>query len=212
MYFLFHGRVPVVFDAVVGPALEHLRDLGPLVAELSVLQIENPLFVFAPRNFLDFRVQVVVPALSALLADAAGQVLCDLRPLLRPVFLDEQQNELVFFGRPGALDEVRVKHFLPAVQALHVGAADQRLGDFLPVFGVVLVDGRPENGVFFFGPVAFGRPSDAAGAPSCVDKRRCVCAFVFVVVDRVVAVVEVVVVLVAGPEADVVSQSELFVV
>ena len=68
-----HGAVPVVLDAVVGTALENVGDVGPLVRLVPVQQEQNPLFLTAPSGrSLDHRVQVVVPALSALLTDTAG--------------------------------------------------------------------------------------------------------------------------------------------
>jgi len=70
-----HARVPVVLDGVVGAALEDLGDLSPLVVDDAVHQEEDPLFLFVPVNFLDARVQVIVPALSALLSHAAVQML-----------------------------------------------------------------------------------------------------------------------------------------
>lgn len=43
----------------------------------------SPVLLFAPGRLVDIGVQVVVPALPALLANASRQLLRDLRPLLR---------------------------------------------------------------------------------------------------------------------------------
>ena len=65
----------MVFDRVVGATLENLGDFGPLVVNDSVHEEKNPLFFFIPVNFLNSWVEVIVPALSALLANAAVQML-----------------------------------------------------------------------------------------------------------------------------------------
>ena len=65
----------MVFDRVVGATLENLGDFGPLVVNDSVHEEKNPLFFFIPVNFLNSGVEVIVPALSALLANAAVQML-----------------------------------------------------------------------------------------------------------------------------------------
>lgn len=74
----FHRAVPVVFDRVVGAAIQHFGNLSPLASiVLSVLQKQDPLFSFGPGQMLDHRVEVIVPALTALLARAVGHRLCE---------------------------------------------------------------------------------------------------------------------------------------
>ena len=70
--FTLHAAVPVVFYGVIGAAVEDFSNFGPLVIEKAMHQEENPLLVPSPVDFLDARVQVVVPPLSALLSHAAG--------------------------------------------------------------------------------------------------------------------------------------------
>lgn len=98
-----HGRVPVVLDRVVGATFENLGNLCPLVVDDAVHEEKNPLFLFIPVNFLNSRVEVVVPTLSALLAHAAIQVLGNQGPLLGSICNDELQDAPVLFGSPGAL-------------------------------------------------------------------------------------------------------------
>jgi hypothetical protein len=69
---LFHRGVPVVLDSVISTTCQHLSDSSPLVSMNSIAQVENPFFIFAPRFSLDDGIEVVVPALTALFADAAG--------------------------------------------------------------------------------------------------------------------------------------------
>ena len=67
----FQGRIPVVLDGVVGAARDELRDLGPFVADAVVRLHDNVVFLFSPRLLADRRVEVVVPALTALYSGGA---------------------------------------------------------------------------------------------------------------------------------------------
>ena len=51
--------------------------------------VDDPVLLLGPGALLHLGVQVVVPALPALLADAALEVLGDHRPALRPVLMDQ---------------------------------------------------------------------------------------------------------------------------
>ena len=138
---LLHARVPVVFYRVVRAALQILRDYRPFVLTEPILDVEDELLLKAPVVLLDPRIQMVVPALATLLPDAAWQVVRDVGPLLGAVALHQRQHKLVFFLAPGALDECRIEHFLPSMQALDVSAAIQTLRNLLPIFTIVALDG-----------------------------------------------------------------------
>ena len=151
---LLHRRVPVVLDRVVGTPFENLCNVCPLVALALVGDVEDQLLLKAPGVLLDLGVEMVVPALSALLADPAREVLRDRGPLLCTFLLDQPQDEGVFLDAPGPFDEVRVQDLLPPVQALHVSPPVEALGDLLPVPAPVLGDRDGELPVLFPGPVA----------------------------------------------------------
>lgn len=112
----------MVLDGVVSAALEHLRDVGPLVSVLAVGNEQDPLLFATPGILLDLWIQMVVPTFTTLLSNTAGKVLCDLSPLHRAMDLDELQHEAVFLLSPRALDKKRVEHFLPPVETLHICA------------------------------------------------------------------------------------------
>ena len=76
-------------------------------------------------------------------------------PLLGTVPLHQRQHELVLILGPGALDELRIQHFLPTMEALDVSAALQTLRNLLPVLGSILVDQLSQLFVLFFIPVSF---------------------------------------------------------
>ena len=80
--------VSVVFDGVVGAAQENSRNVGPGGLRLPLHDEENPAFFGAPERVSKQRVQLVYPSLSTLLSGSTREVLCDDRPLARPVLRD----------------------------------------------------------------------------------------------------------------------------
>mmetsp|Transcript_23593 Transcript_23593/g.52987 ORF Transcript_23593/g.52987 Transcript_23593/m.52987 type:complete len:231 (+) Transcript_23593:851-1543(+) len=101
-----HERVPVVLHVVVCAAGQALGDLGPLIAQFLVRFGHDPLLLLCPVGLVDMRVEVVVPALAALLARAArdavllGEVLGDKGPALGAVLGDHGADGLVLVARP----------------------------------------------------------------------------------------------------------------
>ena len=65
---------------------------------------DDRLLALRPLGLVDRGVQVIVPALAALLSAPAGQpedglhLLCDVRPFSYSVFRDELGNHVVFLG------------------------------------------------------------------------------------------------------------------
>ena len=77
---LLHGGVPVIFNRVVCAAFKVCSDDGPLIIELAVQDVQDELLFLTPLVFLDLWVQVVVPSLTALLSNAAWQVVGNVCP------------------------------------------------------------------------------------------------------------------------------------
>ena len=127
----------------------------------------------APGRALDGWVQVVVPALAALLAQPAIQAGGNEGPLLGAVLPHQLAHQVVLLCCPGALDQAWLEHLLPAVQALHVRAPRQLLGDDLPVLGAIGLrgggEGQPAHPKDTPGPGRPGqgprRPAAGAGRP-----------------------------------------------
>ena len=120
----------MVLDGVVRPPRELRGDLRPLVTHAGVLDQDGPVFIFRPGLLGDGRVQMVVPPLAALLADAPGQVGRDGRPLLRAELGHELDDAGILVRLPGALDGVRIAAVrVVGVRAL--GAAARRHGALL---------------------------------------------------------------------------------
>jgi len=135
---LLHARVPMVLNGVVSATLKHLGNLSPLVPVVSVHEVEDPLFLLAPADLFDLRVQMIVPPLSALLANPTWEIFSYQGPFLRAVLVNQMKNHPVFLLSPRTLDEAWIQHFLPTMKALDVSTAWQLLGDFLPVFASML--------------------------------------------------------------------------
>ncbi len=72
------SRVEVVLDRVVSSTRQIFSDLRPLVSKLSMRLYDQVIFLFSPFFLLYMRIQMIMPSLPALLADAAWQMLCDL--------------------------------------------------------------------------------------------------------------------------------------
>ena len=89
---LFHRRVPVVLDRVVCATLEILGNDGPLVLAGAIQDVQDELLFKTPLILLDSWIQVVVPALAALLADAPRQVGGDVSPLHGASGLHERED------------------------------------------------------------------------------------------------------------------------
>ena len=71
--------------------------------------------------------------------------------------LDSLSKFFVFLRSPGSLeafDKLWVESFVPPVEALHVGAAGDALGDLLPVLAAVLLHSSCEHIVLLLSPVA----------------------------------------------------------
>lgn len=75
------------------PPRQHLGNLGPAVAQHLVGLPDDAVLLLGPAGLLHLGIEVVVPALTALLPQPALQVLGDQRPLLRAVLLN-QLNDL----------------------------------------------------------------------------------------------------------------------
>jgi len=104
-------------------------------------QVKHHFFLFTPLIFLDHGIQVIVPPFTALFANAPIQVLRNCCPLNGAILTHQLEHGPVFFLRPGALDEARVEHFLPAMETLDISAAGEVFGNLFPVFLVIASDG-----------------------------------------------------------------------
>lgn len=69
--------------------------------------VDDAVLLLGPGRLLHLRVEVVVPALAALLADAALQVLGDHRPALGAVLLDQLDHLLVVTEEEEEEEEVK---------------------------------------------------------------------------------------------------------
>ena len=70
----------MVFNMIVRAAGQEFCNLGPLVSQLVMRVLNDSPLILRPGAFVDVRVEVIVPALTTLLADPAGNLICDLGP------------------------------------------------------------------------------------------------------------------------------------
>ena len=157
----------MVFDGVVGATDERLGNLGPPVAELVVGEDQLAVLVAAPLLALDLGVEVVVPALAALLADAPRKLLRNLGPLLSAQLADELDDLGILLRRPRAFDELGVENLLPAVQALDVRALLEVLGCWMECREV----GAGDDGQFEISKFSKGRAEREGAFESAVGRR-----------------------------------------
>mmetsp|Transcript_11445 Transcript_11445/g.41880 ORF Transcript_11445/g.41880 Transcript_11445/m.41880 type:complete len:225 (+) Transcript_11445:3519-4193(+) len=154
-----HRAVPMVLNGVIRPSSNDFGDLCPLVAVGSVGFDQDTVFLLCPRVPPDVWIEVIVPTLSALLANSPRQVLSDHRPLLRAVLLDEADDLVIFFLGPWALHQVGVEHLLPAMQTLDISPVGEVLGNLLPALPVERLYGPAEK------VILLGCPASTRGPP-----------------------------------------------
>lgn len=123
--------VKVVLNRVVRAAKQQFGYFRPLVAKLLV-RVENyAVLLFSPFTVFNIRIQMVMPPLSALLADPAVQFGRDETPVFSAVLVHEVDDGLVFFFCPRPFDQTGVEDLLPPMQALHVRPVVEELGDLI---------------------------------------------------------------------------------
>jgi hypothetical protein len=130
----------MIFNVVVSSTIQILSDLRPSIPVLQMKIKYLLVFFFGPTIFLDVWIQVVVPALSALLADSAFEIVCNLAPVLGAIHLHLLNQHTIFFFCPGTLYHFRIKYLLPSVETLDVRAALKALSDSFPIFWTHLLD------------------------------------------------------------------------
>ena len=93
----------MVLNCVVSSTFQDLRDFSPFVAQSAMVKVEYPLLIRAPRDLLDLGIQMIVPPLSALLANSPWQMFRNLSPLLRAIGLNQVKHQSVLLLSPRSL-------------------------------------------------------------------------------------------------------------
>mmetsp|Transcript_33230 Transcript_33230/g.98762 ORF Transcript_33230/g.98762 Transcript_33230/m.98762 type:complete len:262 (+) Transcript_33230:1740-2525(+) len=161
-------RIPSILNGVVGPAVQQLGDLGPPGPQSSGRFDDHLVLLLHPLSAVDVRIEVIVPALPALLPQSSLELLGDERPLLLPVLMDQLCHLRVLLGSPRTLDQSGLEDLLPSMEALDVGAIGEDFGDLLPVLGRVGVHGDPEGLILPDGPL----PRRGAALDAARRRRR----------------------------------------
>jgi hypothetical protein len=95
----------MVFYRIVRPPRKHLRHLRPFVAVGSVRQKKGPFLMRHPLYLENAGIEVVMPSLTALLAQPTLHEFGDEGPSLRPVFFDQFSNKVVLLLCPRLLPQ-----------------------------------------------------------------------------------------------------------
>lgn len=93
----------MILDRIISAAFDYLGDVCPFVVHDAMHEKQDPFLLLVPVDFLNARVQVVVPTFAALLSHSTVEVLGDERPLLGTIRHDQLQDVPVFFSCPCAL-------------------------------------------------------------------------------------------------------------
>ena len=98
-----HAAVPPVLDGVVAAVLHHACDLGPLLANAGDLLLDEAALLLGDGAVVEVGLEVLVPALAALLGRARVHHLRNLHPAADALFLRHAQQQRVDADR--ALEE-----------------------------------------------------------------------------------------------------------
>lgn len=79
---LFDKTIKAIFDSVIGPAVHHLGNEGPLAAILIVQLHDHGVFLMRPLVLVKFWVQMEDVAVAALFRISHTKLLCNLNPCL----------------------------------------------------------------------------------------------------------------------------------
>ena len=90
----------MVLDCVVGAPVQILGDVRPPVAEFAVKLEQHSVLLDGPRILTDVVIEVVVPALPALLAGAAWKVLSHKGPRARAVHVHQAPHHVILVLGP----------------------------------------------------------------------------------------------------------------
>ena len=111
--------VEPVFDGVVGPSRESLCDFAPAVAVLLMHGKDQSVFLLRPLLLPDVGIQMIVPPLSALLANAPRESCSDGTPVLSIVLFDHLPQNIILLPSPRSLgDKGVILELEPAIKAL----------------------------------------------------------------------------------------------
>ena len=93
--------VPIVLDRVVRATQYHVTNFSPAILSAPLEDEENPALFKAPCSFLKKRVQLIIPALAALLARPFWNGLGNKFPLARADLSNKLDKQAIRLAVPG---------------------------------------------------------------------------------------------------------------
>lgn len=139
---------------VVSSSRQKLCNLRPLVTILLVSLYNFVILLFGPLVLLDIWVQMIVPSLTALLANSTWQGLSYVAPVFGSKHMHIFREFIVLLYTPRTFHHRRIQHFLPPVQTLHISPLMQERCYAFPVFGTKSLNQLCQLLVFFCVPVS----------------------------------------------------------
>lgn len=115
LHFSLQSTVEVILYMVIGATVQKSRDFGPPVTEFLVEFEDLLVLLLSPPILFYVGVEVIMPALAALLSDTTLYVMSYLAPILSTVDAHHLYETAILLLRPGTLHHLRVEHLLPAV-------------------------------------------------------------------------------------------------
>jgi hypothetical protein len=140
---------------VISSSREKFGYFGPFVAILFMGLNYSSIFFRCPFIFLDIRIQMVMPSLSALLSNPTWQSLSDVTPIFCAILFDINSKTVILFLAPRSFDHGRVENFLPSMETLNICPLVKEGGNPLPVPGAVLLHELCQLVIFFSVPISF---------------------------------------------------------
>ena len=126
-------RIVPILDSIIGTTLHLLSDITPAIAMDQVKLHDEQVFFHSPLALADVWVQVVMPPLATLLANATRQALGHVSPVSCARRRDNFSQDLVFLLSPRALGKVTaVVELEPSRVALDLRFAWEELADAIP--------------------------------------------------------------------------------
>lgn len=123
----------MILYSVICPSRQKTSYLGPLISILKMGLNYNIILLFSPLLLFNVRIQVIMPSLPTLFTDSSWECLGYVRPIFGSEFTHPLEQYLILFRGPRPLHQVRVKHFLPSMEALHITSVIKIRGNLFPI-------------------------------------------------------------------------------
>ena len=145
-----HEGLVAHLDHVVRSAFDVGSDVSPATLVAGVTVHELQVLGRGPRTHVDGGVQVLAPALLALLRVAAFHKLRNSAPGVAAMHVDGGTQLVILLTCPSSLGQARAQRLAPALVALHEVTGPDQSSNAFPVLAAEGLDGLDKARVFLF--------------------------------------------------------------